>query len=151
MTSKKDSKYEQEIQFIRYSISNYTTSRITARVIFFQYEIQVLVWRFQYQVRLKWSITGHLINTYWRMIFVVVINVLSTIRILLFLHRVFEAQWFCIYHVLGKKKKLHGLCPRANYTDRTTAACRRSDCRLLWIECAKWSAWQIPTAVFSVL
>jgi hypothetical protein len=27
-----------------------------------------------------------------------------------------------------KKKKLHGLSPRANYTDRATAACRRSDC-----------------------
>jgi hypothetical protein len=25
------------------------------------------------------------------------------------------------------KKKLHGLSPRANYTDRATAACRRSD------------------------
>jgi hypothetical protein len=29
------------------------------------------------------------------------------------------------------KKKLHGLSPRANYTDRATAACRRSDCQLL--------------------
>jgi hypothetical protein len=27
-------------------------------------------------------------------------------------------------------KKLHGLSPRANYTDRTTAACQRSDCQL---------------------
>jgi hypothetical protein len=27
-------------------------------------------------------------------------------------------------------KKLHGLSPRANYTDRATAACRRSDCQL---------------------
>jgi hypothetical protein len=26
--------------------------------------------------------------------------------------------------------KLHGLSPRANYTDRATAACRRSDCQL---------------------
>jgi hypothetical protein len=26
-------------------------------------------------------------------------------------------------------KKLHGLSPRANYTDRATAACRRSDCQ----------------------
>jgi hypothetical protein len=32
------------------------------------------------------------------------------------------------------KKKLHGLSPRANYTDRATAACRRSDCQLLRIE-----------------
>jgi hypothetical protein len=28
------------------------------------------------------------------------------------------------------KTKLHGLSPRANYTDRATAACRRSDCQL---------------------
>jgi hypothetical protein len=33
-----------------------------------------------------------------------------------------------------KKKKLHGLSPRANYTDRATAACRRSDCQLLRIK-----------------
>jgi hypothetical protein len=36
--------------------------------------------------------------------------------------------------------KLHGLNPRANYTDRATAACRRSDCQLLRIEGATWSA-----------
>jgi hypothetical protein len=47
------------------------------------------------------------------------------------------------------KKKLHGLSPRANYTDRATAACRRSDCQLVRIEGATWSAWQIPPAVFS--
>jgi hypothetical protein len=35
---------------------------------------------------------------------------------------------------------LHGLSPRANYTDRATAACRRSDCQLLRIEDATWSA-----------
>jgi hypothetical protein len=29
------------------------------------------------------------------------------------------------------KTKLHGLSPRANYIDRATAACRRSDCQLL--------------------
>jgi hypothetical protein len=44
-------------------------------------------------------------------------------------------------HINGlKKKKLHGLSPQANYTDRATAACRRSDCQLLRIECAMWSA-----------
>jgi hypothetical protein len=32
-----------------------------------------------------------------------------------------------------KKNKLHALSPRANYTDRATAACRRSDCQLLRI------------------
>jgi hypothetical protein len=39
-----------------------------------------------------------------------------------------------------KKIKLHGLSPRANYTDGATAACRRSVCQLLRIEGAKWSA-----------
>jgi hypothetical protein len=38
------------------------------------------------------------------------------------------------------KKKLHGLSPRANYTDRATAACRRNDCQLLRIKGATWSA-----------
>jgi hypothetical protein len=46
-----------------------------------------------------------------------------------------------------KKTKLHGLSPRANYTDRATAAWRRSDCQLLRIEGTTWSAWRIPTAV----
>jgi hypothetical protein len=31
---------------------------------------------------------------------------------------------------IHKKTKLHGLSPRANYTDRATAACRRSNCQL---------------------
>jgi hypothetical protein len=47
-----------------------------------------------------------------------------------------------------KKKKLHGLSPPANYTDRATAACRRCDCQLVRIEGATWSAWRIPPAVF---
>jgi hypothetical protein len=38
-----------------------------------------------------------------------------------------------------KKKKLHGQSERANYTDRATAACRRSDCQLVRIEGATWS------------
>jgi hypothetical protein len=41
-------------------------------------------------------------------------------------------------------KKLHGLSPRANCTDQATAACGRSDCQLLQIEGATWSAWRIP-------
>jgi hypothetical protein len=36
--------------------------------------------------------------------------------------------------------KLHGLSPRANYTDRATAACPRSDYKLLRIKGATWSA-----------
>jgi hypothetical protein len=55
-----------------------------------------------------------------------------------------------LWNYIKKKKKLHGLSPRVNYTDRATAACRRSDCQLLRIEGATWSAWRIPTAVFSV-
>jgi hypothetical protein len=38
------------------------------------------------------------------------------------------------------KTKLHGLSPQANYTNRATAACRRSDFQLLRIEGATWSA-----------
>jgi hypothetical protein len=38
------------------------------------------------------------------------------------------------------KTKLHGLSARANYTDRATAACRRSDSQLVRIEGATWSA-----------
>jgi hypothetical protein len=42
---------------------------------------------------------------------------------------------FAIAVFLGSEphetNKLHGLSPRANYTDRVTAACRRSDCQLI--------------------
>jgi hypothetical protein len=52
---------------------------------------------------------------------------------------------FCsspLLHHVGSvhRKKLHGLSPRANYTDRATSACRRSDCQLVRIEGATWSA-----------
>jgi hypothetical protein len=61
----------------------------------------------------------------------------------------------CLYrrnaHInIFQQIKLHGPSPRANYTDRATAACRRSDCQLLRIEGATWTAWRIPSAVFSV-
>jgi hypothetical protein len=36
--------------------------------------------------------------------------------------------------------ELHGLSPRANHIDGATAACRRSDCQLLLIGGAMWSA-----------
>jgi hypothetical protein len=62
---------------------------------------------------------------------------------------------WCIIQVIhslqSTKKKLHRLSPRPNYTDRATAACRRNDCQLLRIEGATWSAWRIPTSVFSAL
>jgi hypothetical protein len=57
---------------------------------------------------------------------------------------------FALISLIKTKTKLHGLSPRANYTDRETAACWRSDCQLVRIEGATWSAWRIPTAVFSV-
>jgi hypothetical protein len=47
-----------------------------------------------------------------------------------------------------QKSKLCGLSPRVNYTDRTTATCRRSWCQLLRIEGVALSAQRIPTAVF---
>jgi hypothetical protein len=38
------------------------------------------------------------------------------------------------------KNKLHGLSPRANYTDRATTASRRNGCQILRIKDATWSA-----------
>jgi hypothetical protein len=43
-----------------------------------------------------------------------------------------------------------GFDSRHYQTDRATAACRINDCQHLKIEGATWSAWRIPTAVFSV-
>jgi hypothetical protein len=45
------------------------------------------------------------------------------------------------------KKNSVAFSPQANYTDRATAACRRSYCQLLRIEDVAWSAQRIPTAV----
>jgi hypothetical protein len=39
-----------------------------------------------------------------------------------------EGLWRC--NCNKQTNKLHGLSPRANYTDRATAACQRSDCQL---------------------
>jgi hypothetical protein len=52
------------------------------------------------------------------------------------------------WYIKTKETKFHGLSPRANYTNRATTASQRSDCQLLRIEGATWSAWRIPTAVF---
>jgi hypothetical protein len=46
-----------------------------------------------------------------------------------------------------KKKELRGISPQANYTDRATAACRRSQDQRLRIEDVAWSAQRISTAV----
>jgi hypothetical protein len=56
--------------------------------------------------------------------------------------------WTAVYWI-KKTTELHGLSPRANYTDRATAACRRSNCQLVRIEGATWPTWRIPPAVFS--
>jgi hypothetical protein len=53
---------------------------------------------------------------------------------------VFQIKDRTMDNVQNCGKKIHGLSPRANYTDRATAACRRSDCQLLRIEGATWSA-----------
>jgi hypothetical protein len=47
----------------------------------------------------------------------------------------------------NNNKKLRGLSPQANYTDRATAACWRSLRQILRIEGVAWSAQRIPTAV----
>jgi hypothetical protein len=38
-----------------------------------------------------------------------------------------EYSYCCTIQCILVIKKFHSLSPRANYTDRTTAACRRSD------------------------
>jgi hypothetical protein len=76
-----------------------------------------------------------------------------TSHLLTLTFRVISILSFCLSLYISdpkRKNKLHGLSPRANYTDWATAACRRSDCQLLRIEGATWSAWRIPSAVFSV-
>jgi 3-dehydroquinate dehydratase len=54
-----------------------------------------------------------------------------------------EQDIFCVVVSSGEYcdlLKLHCLSPRANYTDRVTATCRRSVCQLLRIVGATWSA-----------
>jgi hypothetical protein len=53
-----------------------------------------------------------------------------------------------LYTISNKKNSMVWVLK--NYTDRATAACRRSDCQLLRIKGATWSTWRIPTAVLSV-
>jgi hypothetical protein len=83
-----------------------------------------------------------------------VVTVHMAVILVLAVMRTSSVTWCMVYGKKKKKKKKrinhHGLSLRVNYTDRATAACRRSDCQLLRIEGATWSAWQIPTAVFSV-
>jgi hypothetical protein len=51
---------------------------------------------------------------------------------------------------LKKELNFVAFSPQANYTDRATAACRRSYSQLLQIEGVAWSAQRIPAAVNSV-
>jgi hypothetical protein len=44
------------------------------------------------------------------------------------------AELSTVLRAIAADKILHGLSPRANYTYRATAACRRSDYQLLRIE-----------------
>jgi hypothetical protein len=46
-----------------------------------------------------------------------------------------------------KRTKLRGRSPQANYTNRATAAYRRSWCQPLRVEGVAWLAQRIPTAV----
>jgi hypothetical protein len=46
------------------------------------------------------------------------------------------------------KNKLRGLNPQANYTNRATAACRRSKCQYLRIEGAKWSSGRLDGSLW---
>jgi hypothetical protein len=48
---------------------------------------------------------------------------------------------------MGFGTKLRGFSPQASYTDRATAACRRSQCQLLRIDGVVWSAQRIPTSI----
>jgi hypothetical protein len=52
----------------------------------------------------------------------------------------YRYSYSMLHSIFIDKTKLHGLSQRASYTDRATAACRRSDCQLLRIEGATWSA-----------
>jgi hypothetical protein len=57
-------------------------------------------------------------------------------------------QWSVSYsHHKLKKLNSVAFSPQANYTDRATAACRRSWFQLLRIKGVAWSAQRIPTAV----
>jgi hypothetical protein len=73
------------------------------------------------------------------------IYVLIKVDSLVELKPLFHEVGFTKIHYKGNntvtgKKKLHGLSPQANYTDRATADRRRSNCQLLRTEGATWSA-----------
>jgi hypothetical protein len=55
-----------------------------------------------------------------------------------------------LFLIRSLNNKLRGLGPRANYTDRVTAACQRSHFQLFGIRGVAWSVQRISTAVFSI-
>jgi hypothetical protein len=60
-------------------------------------------------------------------------------------HKVYKWCLFLrAFQPKSNKNKLRGLSPRANYTDRTTAVCRRTYYQLLRIESATWFKMKPP-------
>jgi hypothetical protein len=51
------------------------------------------------------------------------------------------------FYITETKTKLRSFSSQANYTDRATAACRRSQCQLLRIKGVAWSTQRIPMVV----
>jgi hypothetical protein len=69
------------------------------------------------------------------------------------MHKIRICYYFKIFMspaVVKQKTKNSMIWVRERTTDRATAACRRSDCQLVRIEGATWSAWRLPPAVFPV-
>jgi hypothetical protein len=64
------------------------------------------------------------------------------------IYRLFTSE---VPNLIPISLSLGGLSPWANYTERATATCRRNQCQPLRIKGTTWSAWRIPTAVFSTL
>jgi hypothetical protein len=64
-----------------------------------------------------------------------------------FVWKLKHVLWNTLCILMITKTKLRGFGPRANYTDRATAACWRSYCQILRTEGVAWSAQWIPTVV----
>jgi hypothetical protein len=85
----------------------------------------LLHWRYRQQVPLKhWHIFTKLHGGIYQETVILVLTALRTLQ-----------------------TKLCGFSPQASYTNRATAACRRSCCQLLRMEGVAWSAQRIPTVV----
>jgi hypothetical protein len=72
-----------------------------------------------------------------------ILNFYLTLYLCFIFNYYLNMYFICTFNFIQtnkKQNKLHGLSPRANYTDRATAASRRSNCQLLRIKGATWSA-----------